>query len=140
MTVDSEPLFDASGGLSGATVVGQHTPDPPRAEDRLVFQASHNPLTGLPNRALFVTVTQDGLTRAQSLRGSTAVLAINIDHFADIATRLGDRSGDHSGDTFLTEAARRLEGSLRRVSGSRPLDTLAHVGGDHFIVLCEDVA
>ena len=140
MTVDSEPLFDASGELIGAIVVWHDITDRRRAEDRLVFQASHNPLTGRPNRALFVTVIQDGLTRAQSLRGSTAVLAINIDHFADIATRLGDRSGDHSGDTFLIEVARRLEASLRRVSGSRPLDTLAHVGGDHFIVLCEDVA
>ena len=78
--------------------------------------------------------------RIPSVRGWTAVLAVNIDHFADIATRLGDRSGDHSGDSFVAEVARRLELSLRRRDGSRPMDTLAHTGGDHFLVLCEDVA
>ena len=68
------------------------------------------------------------------------MLAINIDHFGDISTRIGDRSGDHSGESFLIEIARRVESSLRRTSRARPPDTLAHIGGDRFLVLCEDVA
>jgi diguanylate cyclase (GGDEF)-like protein/PAS domain S-box-containing protein len=140
MLVDGVPLLDVAGQLLGATVVWHDITDRRHAEDQLAFHSYHDLLTGLPNRALFITVIQSGLARAKSLRGSTAVLAINIDHFADIATRIGDRAGDHSGDPFLLEVAKRLEGSLRRTSTSRPLDTLAHIGGDHFLVLCEDVA
>jgi diguanylate cyclase (GGDEF)-like protein/PAS domain S-box-containing protein len=139
MTIDGEPLFDANGELLGAMTVCHDITDRRHAEDQLAFHAHHNPLTGLPNRALFVMLIGDALERAQTLRGSTAILAINLDHFSDIATRLGDRSGDHSGDPFVIEVSRRLEKSLRRASGSRPLDTLAHIGGDHFLVLCEDV-
>ena len=138
-TVDSEPLLDAAGELLGAIVVWHDITDRRRAEDRLAFREHHNPLTGLPNRALLVMLLQDALVRAQSLRGSTAVLAINIDHFADIATRVGDRSGNYTGDSLVIEVARRIEACLRRSSGSRPLDMLAHTGGDHFIVLCEGV-
>jgi diguanylate cyclase (GGDEF)-like protein/PAS domain S-box-containing protein len=140
MTIDGEPLLDVAGELIGAIVVCHDITDRRAAENQLAFQTLHNALTGLPNRALFLLLLQDGLTRAPSLRGSTAILAINIDHFANIATRLGDRSGDHSGDLFVTEVAQRIEASLRRTSGSRPLDTLAHIGVDRFLVLCEDVA
>src|SRR5579864_763372 len=83
------------------------------AEDQLAFHTHHNPLTGLPNRLLFVVLLQEALARPTKGRDSTAVLAINIDHFADIATRLGDRSGNYSGDAFIVEVARRLEDSLR---------------------------
>ena len=139
-TVDSEPLFDAAGELLGAIVVWHDITDRRHAEDGLAFHEHHNPLTGLPNRALLVMLVEDALVRQQSLRGSTAVLAINVDHFADIATRLGDHSGDYSGNSLTVEVARLLNASLRRSSGSRPLDMLAHIGGDHFIALCEDVA
>jgi diguanylate cyclase (GGDEF)-like protein/PAS domain S-box-containing protein len=140
MTIDGEPLFDGTGELLGAIVVWHDITDRRLAEDQLAFQRHHNALTGLPNRELFTMHIRDALTRVTSLRGWTAVLAINIDHFADIATRLGDRSGDHSGDAFVAEVARRLESSLRRRNELRPIDLLAHTGGDHFLVLCEDVA
>jgi diguanylate cyclase (GGDEF)-like protein/PAS domain S-box-containing protein len=140
MTVNGEPLFDGAGELLGAIVVWHDVTDRRLAEDQLAFQTHHNALTGLPNRDLFVMLIRDALARTPSPRGWTAVLAINIDHFSDIATRLGDRSGDHSGDSFVAEVARRLEASLRRRIGSRPVDILAHTGGDHFLLLCEDVA
>lgn len=140
MTVVAEQLLDTAGELLGAMVVWHDITDRRLAEDQLAFHTHHNALTGLPNRDLFVILIRDALARIPSVRGWTAVLAINIDHFADIATRLGDRSGDHSGDSFVEEVARRLEASLRRRDGSRPIDTLAHTGGDHFLVLCEDVA
>jgi diguanylate cyclase (GGDEF)-like protein/PAS domain S-box-containing protein len=140
MIADGEPLFDSDGELLGAMVVWHDITDRRHAEDRLAFVALHDRLTGLPNRTLFVDLIRSGLDRAPALRGSTAVLAINIDHFADIATRLGDRSGNHSGEQLVSEVARRLETSLRRTDRSRPLDTVAHQGGDQFLILCEDIA
>jgi diguanylate cyclase (GGDEF)-like protein/PAS domain S-box-containing protein len=140
MIVDGEPFYDADGELVGAIVVWHDVTERRLAEDQLAFHTHHNPLTGLPNRDFFTLLIRDALARAPSVRGWTAVLAINVDHFADIATRLGDREGDHSGDSFVAEVARRLDASLRRRDGSRPMDTLAHMGGDHFLVLCEDVA
>lgn len=140
MTVDSELLSDQAGALAGAIVVFRDISDRRHAEDQLVFHSHHDSLTGLPNRRLFIKLIERALARAPSGRGSTAVLAINIDHFGDISTRIGDRSGDHSGDALLIEIARRVGSSLGRISRGQPLDTLAHIGGDHFLVLCEDVA
>lgn len=140
MTVDGEPILDASGELLGAIVVWHDVTDRRLAEDLLAFQTHHNALTGMPNRDLLILLVRDALTRTPSLRGWTAVLAISIDHVADIATRLGDRCGDHSGDSFLADVAHRIDASVRRRSRSRSIDTVAHAGGDHFLVLCEDVA
>ncbi len=140
MTVDSHPLLDQAGAIAGAIVVCRDVTDRRHAEDPLVFDFHHDSLTGLPNRRLFIKLVERALARAHLGRGSTAVLAINIDHFGDISTRIGDRSGDHSGEPFLIEVARRVESSLRRTGRARPLDTVAHIGGDHFVVLCENVA
>ncbi len=140
MTVDGERLTDQAGVLLGAIVVCRDITDRRHAEDQLVFHSRHDSLTGLPNRRLFIELIARALGRAQPARGSTAVLAINVDHFGDTSTRIGDRSGDHSGDPFLIEIARRVGASLDRTSRARSLDTLAHIGGDHFLVLCEGVA
>jgi diguanylate cyclase (GGDEF)-like protein/PAS domain S-box-containing protein len=140
MTVDGHPLLDQAGAIAGAIVVCRDITDRRHAEDELVFDSHHDSLTGLPNRRLFIKLIERALARSHLARGSTAVLAINIDHFGDISTRIGDRSGDHSGEPFLIEIARRVGSSLRRTSSGRAPDTLAHIGGDHFLVLCENVA
>ncbi len=140
VTVDSHPLLDQAGAIAGAIVVCRDITDRRHAEDQLVSNSHHDSLTGLPNRRLVIKLLERALARAHLVRGSLAVLAINIDHFGDISTRIGDRSGDHSGEPFLIEVARRVESSLRRTSRARPLDTVAHIGGDHFVVLCENVA
>ena len=140
MTVDGEQLTNRAGVVVGAIVVCRDVTDRRHAEDQLVFHSHHDSLTGLPNRRLFIRLIEQALARAQPARGATAVLALNIDHFGDISTRIGDRSGDHSGERFLIEIARRVGSSLHRTSRARPLGALAHIGGDHFLVLCEDVA
>jgi diguanylate cyclase (GGDEF)-like protein/PAS domain S-box-containing protein len=99
-------------------------------EDRMRQQALHDPLTGLPNRVLFIERVADSLDRAE--RGtarSAAVLFVDIDHFKVVNDALGHELGDH----LLEAVARRLRAALR------PTDTVARVGGDEFVVLCEDV-
>jgi diguanylate cyclase (GGDEF)-like protein len=122
----------------GAIVRQPEFADP--GEAQLEFQVRHDPLTRLPNRSLFIDLTRDALARIPRNRGLLALLAIDLDHFAEVATRFGDRSGDYSGDDVLTEVARRLDTSLRTRSGSqRSKNTLGHLGGDRFLVICEEV-
>ncbi len=137
MIADGEPLFDTDGTLLGALVVWRDVTDQRDAEELLAFAALHDSLTGLPNRALFIDRVRSALVRAPRYGWSTAVLAINLDHFADVAIRLGEGSADK----LLLEVAQRLEVTLRPYDiVARPVDTLARLGGDRFLLMCEDMA
>lgn len=97
-------------------------------ENRLVHQAMHDPLTGLPNRTLFVDRLQQAITRQARHRSKLAVLFLDIDRFKV----LNDSLGHDVGDQLLVAVAQRIESVMRRS------DTLARFGGDEFTLLCED--
>ena len=65
-----------------------------RAEQALAYQALHDPLTGLPNRALFLDRLQISLANSRRRRGTVAVLFLDIDNFKVINDSLGHRAGD----------------------------------------------
>jgi diguanylate cyclase (GGDEF)-like protein/PAS domain S-box-containing protein len=117
------------GEVVGAVVVLRDVRDRKTLERRLVHQAFHDPLTGLPNRALFLDRLEHA--RARSLRdgGTQAVLFLDLDRFKVINDSLGHRTGDQ----VLQTVASRLVGVLR------PSDTVARFGGDEFTVLLEQV-
>ena len=117
------------GAVVGAVVVLRDVRDRKTLELRLVHQAFHDPLTGLPNRALFLDRLEHA--RARSLRdgGTQAVLFLDVDRFKVINDSLGHRTGDQ----VLQTVASRLVGVLR------PSDTVARFGGDEFTVLLEQV-
>ena len=100
------------------------------AEARLVRQALHDPLTGLPNRTLLMDRLRQVLARADRHPELTAVLFIDLDGFKDV----NDSLGHDVGDEVLREIGRRLQSHIR------PLDTVARLGGDEFVVLCQDLA
>ena len=94
-------------------------------------QALQDPLTGLPNRILFMEKLRRAHARTNRRGGHLfAVLFLDLDRFK----HLNDRLGHAVGDRFLTETARRLRATLR------PEDTVARLGGDEFAVLVEDLA
>ena len=134
MSVSARGLLDDDGALLGAMASWRDVTETLQLE---AFQRLHDPLTGLPNRRLFVDRVTRALARARRHGWSTAVLAVNVDRFADIANRLGDDAGS----CLLAEVARRLE-ALVRPSDSvlQPGYTAARLGGDQFLVLCEHVA
>ncbi|MBP2325085.1 diguanylate cyclase (GGDEF)-like protein/PAS domain S-box-containing protein [Kibdelosporangium banguiense] len=99
------------------------------AEARLVHQALHDSLTGLPNRALLMDRLKQVLARADRHPSLTAVVFIDLDGFKDINDSLGHDVGDH----VLREMARRISQQVR------PADTVARLGGDEFVVLCSDL-
>jgi len=101
------------------------------AEERLLHDAFHDPLTGLPNRALFMDRLGMAIAHAKRRLSYTfAVLFIDLDRFKNVNDSLG-----HSvGDELLIAVARRLESCLR------PGDTVARLGGDEFTILLDEVA
>ena len=107
----------------------QDISDRRRAEESLVYQALHDPLTGLPNRLLFVDRLEQALRRALRHGSRLAVLFIDLDRFKLV----NDTHGHAAGDAVLVATTKRLQEVLR------PGDTVARLGGDEFTVLCEDL-
>ncbi len=95
-------------------------------EQKLTFQAFHDPLTRLANRSLFRERVEHALDRRKT--GELAVLFIDLDNFKTINDSLGHAAGDH----VLVETAHRLRSTLRAE------DTAARLGGDEFAVLLEE--
>ncbi|MGH2902057.1 MAG: putative bifunctional diguanylate cyclase/phosphodiesterase [Solirubrobacteraceae bacterium] len=97
-----------------------------RRAELIRYQAVHDPLTSLPNRALF----QDRLVQALARPGAQiAVVLLDIDNFKLV----NDSLGHSAGDELLMEIAPRLQTALR------PGDTIARLGGDEFVVLLEEI-
>lgn len=97
------------------------------AATALDHRASHDHLTGLPNRTLLLERTDAALARAGWRRGQVALLFCDLDEFKLI----NDSRGHAAGDAVLVETASRLSQCVR--TG----DTAARLGGDEFVVLCE---
>src|SRR5437764_3133345 len=92
--------------------------------------ALHDPLTGLPNRALFLDRLGVALDRSRRTNTAVAVLFLDVDKFKDI----NDSLGHDAGDKVLVGLADRLRTMLR------PMDTVARFGGDEFTFLFEDLS
>ncbi|NMB90790.1 MAG: EAL domain-containing protein [Chloroflexi bacterium] len=103
--------------------------DRKRAEERLVYDALHDSLTGLPNQMLLMDRVGRAIERMRMGRGRYAVLFLDFDHFK----KINDSLGHHAGDQLLIEVPRRLSTCVRDI------DTLSRFGGDEFIVLREDI-
>ena len=90
--------------------------------------AFFDPLTGLPNRRMFMDRMARAVARCRERETSGAVLFIDLDNFK----ALNDTRGHDVGDTFLIQVAERLKGCVG------PADTVARIGGDEFVIVLED--
>jgi diguanylate cyclase (GGDEF)-like protein/PAS domain S-box-containing protein len=99
-------------------------------EADLQHQASHDPLTGLPNRRLLLQRLDAAVTRAHRQGRSTTLLFCDLDGFKGV----NDHRGHLTGDAVLQQTAARL------IEQVRSRDTVARLGGDEFVVLAEDLS
>ena len=100
-----------------------------RTEESIRHNALHDPLTGLPNRTLFLNRLAHVFAKRELSSSSAAVMFLDIDNFKLI----NDSLGHEAGDRLLRAVAPRLAEVVR------PTDTVARFGGDEFVVLCEEV-
>jgi diguanylate cyclase (GGDEF) domain len=101
-----------------------------RREEELAFLATHDALTGLPNRTLILDRVEQMLARSRRSQTPAAALFIDLDNFKDI----NDTLGHNAGDELLCAVAARLDGVIRDA------DALGRLGGDEFVVISEELS
>ena len=115
-------------GRMGVSFVSDIT-ERKRAEERLRHAAQHDPLTGLPNRALVYEIGAQLIGGARRHRHKLAVMFFDLDRFKPI----NDTYGHRTGDLMLQEVARRLK------TGVRSSDLVGRLGGDEFIAVLTEL-
>lgn len=98
-------------------------------EETIRHQATHDPLTRLPNKLLFVDLLRLEMTEARRNKRKLAVLFLDLDRFKEINDTLGHDTGDH----LLIEVAARIKECVR------DSDTVSRIGGDEFNILVSDI-
>ena len=101
-----------------------------RREEELAFLATHDALTGLPNRTLILDRVEQMLARSRRSQTPVAALFVDLDNFKSI----NDTLGHGVGDELLRAVAARLDGVVRAA------DTLGRLGGDEFVVISEEAS
>jgi diguanylate cyclase (GGDEF)-like protein/PAS domain S-box-containing protein len=109
--------------------VGRDITERKALEERLAYQALHDPLTNLPNRVLFTDRLRQALSRAKRARRALAIMFMDLDNFKVVNDSLGHQTGDR----LLKLVSKRIGVLLR------PEDTVARLGGDEFVILLEDL-
>jgi len=126
------PLRDQQGNIVGTFGISRDITARKNVEEQLQRRAFYDPLTELPNRALFLDRLQHLLQRGRRVLGTPmfALLYLDLDRFKAVNDSLGHQMGDE----LLIGTARRLERCLR------PGDTLARLGGDEFTILLDEIS
>ncbi len=122
------PILDSSGAVTHFVAVHDDVTAQVEAEAKVLHLATHDVLTDLPNRRLFLEHLEGAVARARRHEQTLGVLMLDLDRFKDVNDTLGHQSGDE----LLRQVATRLKERVRRT------DTVSRFGGDEFAVLVDD--
>lgn len=129
ISISGEPMRGPGGSFLGFRGVGRDITESKLSANRIQHLATHDGLTGLPNRLLFSELLQGAIRSAARYPSAFAVMFIDLDRFKII----NDSLGHEAGDTLLKEISKRL------VACVRTSDVVARLGGDEFVVLVQHI-
>jgi len=118
---------DSQGAIEHYSSIARDITESKQTQDELQRQATHDALTGLPNRVLFLRKLAEALDRSRTLKRGVTVLFVDLDKLKDV----NDTIGHSVGDQLIVNMSKRL------VSATRPSDVVARIGGDEFVILCD---
>ncbi|QDZ27853.1 bifunctional diguanylate cyclase/phosphodiesterase [Noviherbaspirillum sp. UKPF54] len=128
-TVSATPLFNAASAIDEVVVFAHDSTERNHAQESLRKAALHDPLTGLPNRALLYECAKHLFGEARRSCQQVAVLFIDLDRFKSV----NDIYGHEVGDKLLRELAARIQSRMRGE------DVITRIGGDEFVILLPQV-
>lgn len=131
LSMNGEPILDAEGNFSGYRGIVRDITGKKRVANHIKYLATHDNLTGLPNRVMFHELLGQAIRTANRYKEQRfAVLFIDLDRFKAV----NDAYGHNTGDLLLIDVASRLKTPLRKS------DVVARLGGDEFVVLLHRVS
>ncbi|MGZ4960524.1 MAG: putative bifunctional diguanylate cyclase/phosphodiesterase, partial [Methylomonas sp.] len=117
--------YNEANEVIGALAIGRNVTERKEAERQLIYQASYDVLTELPNRRLFNDRLHEEIAKAERGESGFALLLIDLDRFKEV----NDTMGHGVGDRLLIETSRRIRACVRET------DTVARLAGDEFVVI-----
>jgi diguanylate cyclase (GGDEF)-like protein/PAS domain S-box-containing protein len=129
IAVNAWKTLTRAGALARIIITVRDITEEKAAEERVVWSANHDALTGLANRTLFQAKLEEAIRHATQSSGSAGLLMLDLDHFKQI----NDSLGHDVGDRLLKMFAERLHATVRSS------DTVARLGGDEFAIVMPNV-
>jgi diguanylate cyclase (GGDEF)-like protein len=127
MRVSGKPIFDQQGQFVGYRGIGRDVTDAVSQNRKVEFLATHDELTGLPNRNLFRQRLEHAISKAERSSKQVLLLFFDLDYFKMV----NDTLGHDAGDNLLVQAVERISACARST------DILCRLGGDEFVMLME---